>query len=121
MVHRDLKPSNILVDSAGLFKICDFGLASAAREGHGGTPAYMPPEAHKAYGLMGFVGGNSGSSGDDSDSSGGGGVDGDDDRGGTRDIFQRSERHCSVVYHESFAGDVFAMGLIVWEVRTSGS
>ncbi|MFQ5492198.1 MAG: protein kinase, partial [Phycisphaerae bacterium] len=57
VVHRDLKPGNILIDSAGQPHIVDFGLAKAAKRGHGpdrptltapgdvlGTPSYMAPE-----------------------------------------------------------------------------
>ena len=53
IVHRDLKPGNILINSAGLLKIVDFGLAAAMSHGNSrvtksgflvGTPTYMAPE-----------------------------------------------------------------------------
>ena len=50
IVHRDVKPANILIDSEGLIKLADFGVAlvgDAVLTQTGvviGTPAYMAPE-----------------------------------------------------------------------------
>ncbi|WP_051807302.1 serine/threonine-protein kinase [Actinoplanes subtropicus] len=54
VVHRDIKPSNILVDAAGVVKVCDFGVALLDRAAGEtaltgadlvvGTCQYMAPE-----------------------------------------------------------------------------
>jgi len=51
VVHRDIKPSNIMLDSLGVLKITDFGIAQMAEQtvetGIFGTPSYMSPEQVK--------------------------------------------------------------------------
>ena len=50
VIHRDIKPSNCLVNSAGVVKLADFGLARKLEQGHSvsesfiGTFEYMAPE-----------------------------------------------------------------------------
>ena len=51
ILHRDLKPDNILVDEAGNYKICDFGVAKTlertfTENSVRGTFAYMAPEVY---------------------------------------------------------------------------
>lgn len=46
VVHRDYKPANVLVDTLGISKLVDFGIAVPSGDDRdvSGTPAYMPPE-----------------------------------------------------------------------------
>jgi serine/threonine protein kinase len=48
VIHRDIKPANIRLDTEGVIKIIDFGLARSRAEaqtrGAVGTPIYMAPE-----------------------------------------------------------------------------
>jgi serine/threonine-protein kinase len=58
VIHRDLKPSNILMNSKGLVKIVDFGIAAATSQSDAtltqqgsiiGTPAYLSPERARGF------------------------------------------------------------------------
>lgn len=49
VIHRDIKPSNILINRAGVIKLCDFGISgylvnSVARTYDAGCRPYMAPE-----------------------------------------------------------------------------
>jgi serine/threonine-protein kinase len=52
VVHRDLRPENLILDSSGVLRIMDFGIARAARISRApgertavvGTPGYLAPE-----------------------------------------------------------------------------
>lgn len=49
VIHRDIKPSNILINKAGVIKLCDFGISgylvnSVARTYEAGCRPYMAPE-----------------------------------------------------------------------------
>eukprot|EP01060_Flectonema_neradi_P030610 TRINITY_DN448_c0_g2_i1.p1 TRINITY_DN448_c0_g2~~TRINITY_DN448_c0_g2_i1.p1 ORF type:complete len:467 (+),score=70.78 TRINITY_DN448_c0_g2_i1:90-1403(+) len=65
IVHRDLKPENLLLDSSGVLKISDFGLANLQRGGVGlgstlldticGTPNYVAPEVLHEKGYNGMA------------------------------------------------------------------
>ncbi|MCL6271839.1 protein kinase [Sansalvadorimonas sp. 2012CJ34-2] len=51
ILHRDIKPANLAIDSTGLLRLFDFGLAKDIRwtcpKDASGSPMYMSPEARK--------------------------------------------------------------------------
>lgn len=51
IMHRDIKPSNVLVNSRGMIKLCDFGVATetvnSVANTFVGTSTYMAPERIK--------------------------------------------------------------------------
>ena len=57
IIHRDIKPSNLMIDTTGLLKITDFGIAQARDMGDKltttgqivGTTGYVSPEVFKGY------------------------------------------------------------------------
>jgi serine/threonine-protein kinase 11 len=64
VIHKDIKPGNLLLDTAGVLKIADFGTAEVldffapddtCYSSHG-TPAFQPPEIARAGGEERFSG-----------------------------------------------------------------
>lgn len=54
IIHRDIKPNNMKIDSEGILKIFDFGLArnegpSASTMGFVGTPGFAAPELYSEH------------------------------------------------------------------------
>ena len=89
---------NALYGASGTMKLCDFGLSLSGSTEHvtGGTIAYMPPESLRRQFPDRF----------DFDN-----VDGQ--------VLATSTKTASERQEAGFAVDMFAMGIIVWEVRNA--
>ena len=63
VIHHDLKPANLMIDSKGVVKITDFGMAKDATEDGSyentqlgaGTPKFLAPEAYESGRISGKV------------------------------------------------------------------
>eukprot|EP00050_Salpingoeca_kvevrii_P019213 m.83649 g.83649 ORF g.83649 m.83649 type:complete len:470 (-) comp8310_c0_seq1:189-1598(-) len=52
VVHRDIKPENVLVSSAGIVKLCDFGFARVTSEGGEGHTDYVATRWYRSPELL---------------------------------------------------------------------